>query len=187
MNSKDISQSLINRYKKSHSNNDNIYYKEIVKQKLLGCEDLMYALNCKEMQTDDAPMDAYYGTIIRPNLAIPQTQHSIKHFLLYDTSFDETARYSKDFLKYGQICFIIMCSVEDIIDKLTGIARHDLIAAIIQDEINWSNAFGTQIKLISDKATITDTTYATRTLIFEQTTTNGVTRNGRFISSEVRR
>lgn len=187
MDSKKIAQALINRYKKSHSNNDNIYYKEIIKQKLLSCEDLIYALNNAELLKEDVPMDAYYGNVIRPNLAIPETQHNIKHFLLYDTSFDETARYSKDYLKYGQICFIIMCSIEDIIDKLTGIARHDLIAAIIQDEINWSNAFGTQIRLVSDKATLTDTTYATRTLIFEQTTTNGVTRNGRFITSEVHR
>ena len=46
-------------------------------------------------------------------------------------------------------------------------ARHDLLAALIMDEFNLSNCFGTQIKCVSDKASVVDTDYACRTLIFE--------------------
>ena len=72
---------------------------------------------------------------------------------------------------------------KDIYDKYSGIARHDLIAALITDEFNWTNMFGTQIHLISDKPMVVDMNYAGRTLIFEQTTTNSIVKNGRVINS----
>ena len=52
----------------------------------------------------------------------------------------------------------------------------DLIGNIIRDKINWSNIFGLQCKLISDKESVTDTEYATRKLIFQQTTLNSITK-----------
>ena len=36
-------------------------------------------------------------------------------------------------------------------DKETGIARHDLLAALIIDDFAWSNDFGVQLRLVSDR------------------------------------
>ena len=128
----------------------------------------------------DEPFDAYYGVHIKPFLAVPETQHGVRTYILFDTSFDDKPLHN-EIMKYGELTFIISCPVEDIIDEYTGIARHDLIGAILQDEIDWSHAFGTQMKLISDKAALSDGSYATRTLIFQQTTPSGITKttNGR--------
>lgn len=78
--------------------------------------------------------------------------------------------------KYSQITFVIFCDGKDIDDKQTGIARHDLIAAIIREYFNWSNIFGTQCKLVSNKESSTDNDYITKTLIFEITTSNSITK-----------
>lgn len=52
-------------------------------------------------------------------------------------------------------------------DKMTGIPRHDLISSIIREKINWSNVFGMQAKLVSNKEAISDNNYILRTMIFE--------------------
>ena len=57
-----------------------------------------------------------------------------------------------------------------------GAARKDLIAGILIDKFNGSNIFGNQLKLISDKPSVTDNSYSTRTLVFEQKTTDSLTR-----------
>ena len=82
-------------------------------------------------------------------------------------------------MKLGQIIFYIVCDNKDIFDKDTGIARHDLLAALIVDEFNWCNDFGTQIKLVSDRPSAIDSQYVGRTLIFEQMTPNSIVKNGR--------
>ena len=61
-----------------------------------------------------------------------------------------------------------------IIEPTSGIARHDLIAALIQRDINWSSCFGMQCSLVSDRPSTTDLNYVTRTLIFECTTPRNV-------------
>ena len=54
---------------------------------------------------------------------------------------------------------------------------------LIIDEFNWSNVFGTQIHLVSNKPTALDYHYVGRTLIFEQITTNSITKNGKVVNS----
>jgi hypothetical protein len=73
-----------------------------------------------------------------------------------------------------------LCEEKNNIEKKTGIARHDLIAALIIDIFNWSNLFGPQIHLKSDVPSVVDSDYACRTLVFEQLTDNNLvkTRNG---------
>lgn len=79
-------------------------------------------------------------------------------------------------MKLLQITFYILCEEKNNIEKRTGIARHDLIGAIIMDIFNWSNLFGGQIHCVSDVPSVTDNDYATRTIIFEQTTDNNLTK-----------
>ena len=85
-------------------------------------------------------------------------------------------------MKYGQVIFNIVCDVKEIFDKNTGIARHDLLAALITDEFDWTNLFGTQVHLVSDKPISIDNNYVGRTLIFEQTTTNSIIKDKKVIN-----
>jgi len=93
----------------------------------------------------------------------------------FETSFDDDALYNPA-IKYQTIIFYIMCHEKNGIVEEIGAARQDLIAGILIDKFNGSNMFGNQLKLVSDKPSVTDNKYTTRTLIFEQKTTNSLTK-----------
>ena len=117
--------------------------------------------------------DRYFGnnSNIRPFLFIPDTQTEVKHYICYQVGFDETVRYQPG-LKDTFITFTIFVHGNDRMDKLTGIPRHDLIASIIRERFAWSNIFGMQTYLISNKESMTDSNYVVRTLVFQLTDLN---------------
>lgn len=171
--SKEDKQYLIDLKKKP--NEDIVRYKEIIKQELLKDDLLMYLLNNKELEDADAENDEYFGTSIRPAYLIPETQSQVKHFVCFECSFDAVARYNPA-IKIQQIIFYVLCHDKDLIVEDVGASRHDLIAALLIDKFNGSNKFGNQLELVSDKPSVTDSHYATRTLIFEQKTPNSMTK-----------
>ena len=172
---------------------DNIRYKEKIHDALLNNAELLYALNNEELESelfdeDDnllideetgellGEVDRYFGdnSNIRPYLFIPDTQTDVKHYVCYQIAFDELPRY-QNVQKYTEITFNIFVNGKDRTDKLTGIPRHDLIASIIREKFNWSNIFGMQTHLVSNKESITDNDYVVRTLIFQNTEVNSIT------------
>lgn len=179
MNSIDKDIQDIIEYKK-HYEKDNIYYKEKIKDKLINNSKIIHSLNNKNLDPD-CPAD-YVGENILPFYLIVETQVETKNYICFETSFDEIPRYN-DVMKIGRIIFYIICDCKTIYEKSTGIARHDLLAALITDEFNWTNMFGTQVHLVSDKPVAIDNNYVGRTLIFEQTTTNYITKNGKVINT----
>lgn len=164
---------------KKHYENDNIYYKEIIKNKLINNSSIIKSLNNSDLDPD-CPAD-YMGENILPFYLIVETQGKAKNYICFETSFTEVARYNSTY-KLGQVIFYVICDNKTIYDKETGIARHDLLAALISDEFNWTNMFGTQIKLVSDKPVAIDNNYVGRTLIFEQTTTNNIIKDRKVIN-----
>ena len=178
---------------------DNIKYKNIIKNALLNCPELLYSLHDEELESelfDDngnlymdeetgnllGEVDRYFGdnSYIRPDLFIPDTQTTVNNYVCYQVMFDELPRYGK-IQKYTEITFTIFVNGMDRTDELTGIPRHDLIASIIRERFNWSNIFGMQTHLISSKESVTDNNYLVRTLIFQVVDTNGIykTSNGK--------
>lgn len=173
---KDIQEVI--EYKKHHEI-DNIYYKEIVKNKLINNSKIIRSLNNSDLDPD-CPAD-YIGENILPYYLLIETQTKAKNYICFETSFTEVPRYN-NVLKLGQLIFYIICDNKTIYDKESGIARHDLLAALIQDEFNWTNMFGTQIHIVSDKPVAIDNNYVGRTLIFEQTTPNSIVKSQRVIN-----
>lgn len=163
------------QYKKQKGN-DNIQYKETIKDKLIKNTKIIRSLNNNDLDPD-CP-DDYYGDNILPYYLLVDVQTKTQNYICFETSFDEVARYNK-IMKLGQVIFYIICDNKDILDKETGIARHDLLAALITDEFDWSNLFGTQVKLVSDRPMAVDAQYVGRTLVFEQITPNSIVKNGR--------
>lgn len=171
---------------------DNIRYKEKIRDALLNNAELLYALNNEELESELfdgdklnidkdtgellGEVDRYFGdnSNIRPYLFIPDTQTDVKHYVCYQVMFDESPRY-QNVQKYTEITFNIFVNGKDRTDKLTGIPRHDLIASIIREKFNWSNIFGMQTHLISSKESVTDNNYLVRTLIFQITDVNSIT------------
>lgn len=173
-----------------------IQYKEKIKKTLMKCPELLYALHEKELECELfcenengdlvlnidketgellGEVDRYFGdrSNIRPYIFIPETQTDIKHYVCYQVMFDEIPRYN-DVQKYTQVTFTIFVNGSDREDELTGLPRHDLIGSIIREKFNWSNIFGSQTHLISNKESTTDNNYLVRTLIFQLVDTNGI-------------
>ena len=73
-----------------------------------------------------------------------------------------------------------LCEQKEIIERDTGIARHDLLSAIIQDTFNFTYYLGYRMKLVSDVPSTVDSHFACRVLTFEQYTDNNLvkTRDG---------
>lgn len=161
---------------KKIQNSDDIRYKQIIKEKLLNNNKIIYALHNTELEEMNAPNDEYFGINIKDYYIIPEIQSRPMNYLCYEVSFNDVSNYNK-VIKIGQVIFYICCEVNDIRDKYTGIARHDLIASILTQDFNWSNCFGNQFRLVQDKAGVLDTNYCLRTLIFEGDVTNSLSNN----------
>lgn len=184
---------LINKlidYSKS-PDDDNIRYKEKIKKILLSTPELLYALHDKDLEhelfNDDGTLntegewDNYWGenSLIRPYLFFPQTSTHKKNYICYQTMFNELVR-GNNVEKYLDITFTVFVNSGDIIDKYTGIPRHDLIAAILRERFAWTGFEISKTKPTFNKESIMDNTYLVRTLQFEIMLPNemSVTKNG---------
>ena len=185
---------LLNKFRvyTKSPDDDAISFKEKIKEQLLHCPELLYALHNSKFEDElfdengklncDGEWDKYFMTNIRPYLYIPTSQDEVRNYLCYHIGFSEFPKYNA-VEKYCDITFSIFCNGQDINDVETGIARHDLIASIIREYFNWSLVFDSRCRLVSDKETTTDNNYVTRTLVFEliklnsiTKTTNGITK-----------
>lgn len=180
---------------------DNVIFKQKIQNAFLNCPELLYAINEgsleSELFNEDGTInydgewdryfsDSYHDGNIRPYIFIPDTQEDVKNYICYQTSFEETPRYNA-VEKYALVTFTIFVHSGDRIDTDTGLPRHDLLAAIIRDKLNWTNIFGTQCNVISDRETTTDFKYVVRTLIFRCTMPNNIVQTSIFKDGDSKR
>lgn len=182
---------------------DNIRFKEIIKQRLMGnnslgsdtdkartlanSHKLLHILNtpnCDEGEPDD-----YYGISILPYYIIADTQTDVQNFVCFETSYDTYLQGMEGVVRRAQIIFYILCDVRsnNNIDRETGIARHDLLAHIITNEFNGTNCFGMQFSIVSDKPSTVDNNYAARIINLAGNTISSIRDNNRITSGTVRR
>lgn len=165
---------------KRAKNADTLKDKERIKEILLDNNKIIYMLNNKELEEADAPNDEYYGVNILPYYMINPTQSNVQNFICYEIGYNEEFRYN-DKMRINQLTFYVLCKHENIIEKHTGVARHDLIGELLLEQFEWTNYFGQVCHCVSNLSSVVDTDYACRTLIFEFNSMNGLTkpRNGR--------
>ena len=163
----------LRRYRNTPDEVD-VRYKQIIKKKLLSNNKIIYLLHNKELEDEEAAPDEYLGVNILDHYIIAPVQSNVQNFLCFETSFENVSR-GNSVMKIQQIIFYILCHNSDITVAELSSARHDVIAAEIINLFQGCNDFGTQLKLMSNKPAVTDTDYATRTLIFTQITTNSIT------------
>lgn len=167
---------------------DNIRFKEEIKRRLFSNKFIIHFLDNKDL--DESVPDEYVGVSILPYLLVPNTQTTPKNYICFKSDFNEFSKYNPS-MKYATITFTVLCESMTAIDQETGISRHDLIAYFIKDMFNHSNMFGTVCTLVSDKESVTDTNYASRTLIFEVVKQNSYvkTKNGetKIVNNEIKK
>jgi hypothetical protein len=155
-----------------------VRYKQIVIPKLLANNKILYLIHNEELEKAGAEPDEYLDINILKHYLIHPTQTNVKNFICIETSFDEVSRRNS-VMKIQQIIFYILCHHSDITVAELSSDRHDLIAAELINMFQGCNDFGTQLKLMSNKPSVVDNDYASRTLIFEQQTTNSITNDKR--------
>lgn len=154
---------------------DDIKIKEFIKKKLINNRYIIHLLNNSELD-EDCP-DEYIGTSILPYYMLEPTQTAVKHYICVDVSYEQTSRYATNkAFKEVDIYVHILCSQGDDMYGSSGIARHDLLAALVVNELNWEWVAGGKMMLISDVAGVANF-FATRTLRFRLTTDNNLAQS----------
>lgn len=162
-------------YKKD-AGKDEIYYKQIIKQQLLNNSKIIRAINSPDLDPE-SPED-YFGVNILPYyLSVFPAQTQAEAYVCFDVGFTEAPKYNQ-IMKYMQVTFWVFVNNKVIFDKQTGIARHDLLGSLIQDQFSWSNCLGAQLRCVSNRPYVTDNAFIMRTLIFQQTTPNRIVKDG---------
>ena len=192
----DTKEHMLNNFIEYTENSDdqNIRIKELIKENLLKCPELLYALHNTAYEDElfddngnllkDGDWSVYFGDNIRPYIFFPETQTEVKNYLCFKVDYTESPRYNS-IEKYVDIIFFIIVNGKDVVDKLTGIPRHDLISSILRDKFSWTNIFGNQCKIRENKEGSTDNDYITRTMIFRMTVTNSILKNSKVINYKV--
>ena len=165
---------------KDKCDSDEVRIKEIIKKTLLDDKYILHVLDNKELEAnledDGTGADAYFGVNILPYYNIAPTQSATSAFICYEVSCEKN-RYDKNTgQKKLNIIFYVLVDQKIITDKDTGIAKHDLLSALIQNKYNYTNYFGRNLHLVSNVPSVTDNQYSCRTLIFEQYTDDNVVK-----------
>ena len=174
-------QTEILRSYKTVMDDDNIRIKEISKKVLVNDPLILYLLNNKKLEEAEAAPEDYIGENILSSFIIHPTQHDVQNFICIGTDSTEDVE-DNDALKFQRISFYILCEEKNLTEKLSGLPRHDLIAARIKHNINYTNLFGTQCVLGEERETITDSDYVTRLLVFIMMTPKNIIKTNNGIS-----
>ena len=155
---------------------DNIRIKNMIKNKLESNPYIKYALNHVKHDDDyDEDDDDNITSNILPYYAVFDTQTEVDNFLCFETSYDELQRHNGTF-KLQQIIFYVLCHSRSVNDSTLGMARHDLISALLKDQFDYTDIFGMKIHCVSDKPGLVDSRYVSRTIVFEAITDNNIVK-----------
>lgn len=165
-------------YKKNYGKDD-IYHKEIIKQRLINNSHIIDVLKGKD-DLSTVP-SSFINKYIYPYYLVPDVQVRVNNYICFETNFTEVFKYNNA-IKLGQITFYVLCHVDSVYMDDLGVCKHDLLASLIIDEFNYSNLFGKQVRIVSDRAGAVDNKFILRTLVFEQETQDFITKNGKVIN-----
>lgn len=153
-------------------NDDIIEMKRLIKQKLIDDTDILEALNNPDIDIDSP--DEFLDNNIFGFIRIPTTQDTVRNFICFTVNDIEENRFN-EVMKTQYIQFNAICHLDDMKTEY-GIDRHDLLGYLIRDTFNWTNIFGLQFKLITNKESTIDSDYYCRTLQFEATKPNSLNK-----------
>ena len=149
-------------------NDDIIEMKRLIKQKLIADTDILEALHNPDIDIDSP--DEFLDNNIYGFIRIPTTQDTVRNFICFTVDDIEEHRFN-EVMKTQYVQFNAICHLDDMKTEY-GIDRHDLLGYLIRDNFNWTNDFGLQFKLITNKESTIDSDYYCRTLKFEATKIN---------------
>ena len=191
----DFMKDLIDRTHKKNKTDryDGIdIYKSIIMKELLNDQDILNTLHNENLaknikkKLDDSgnPVlvdgeeiyeidgTGYQDVAIFNFLKVPDIQSEVKNFICFEVNDIEIPRLSTVLMTKN----IIFRTISHESDYKTdyGIARQDLLAAIIKSKFDWSNMFGMHLELCSDRGRVAENGYYYREFVYETTTANNL-------------
>lgn len=151
---------------------DIIFMKRQIKQKLISDTDILEALHNPDIDIEDS--DQFLDNNIYGFLRIPKTQDTVRNFICFKVDDIEESRFN-EVMKKQYIIFTCICHLDDIKTEY-GMDRHDLLGFLVRDTFNWSNLFGLQFKLVYNQESAIDSDYYCRTLKFEAIKPNSLNK-----------
>ena len=142
---------------------DIIRKKRLIEQILYSDEDIIEILDNPDL--DPSMPEEYVGKNILPFIRIPGTQDTSKNFITF--SIDDMSLMPGNKVMKSQYVQFVVFVHKNFANTKYGVARHDLLGYLIRDIFNLSNKLGPQMELVSNKESVTDTDFYTRTLKFE--------------------
>ena len=137
--------------------------KRKIEQILYSDPDIIEVLDNPDL--DPSCPEEYVHNNIFGFLRIPGTQDVTKNFITF--TVDDVELSPNNRVMKSQFVQFVVFVHKDSIDTAYGMYRHDLLAYLIRDIFNWSNLFGLQFKLITNKESTIDSDYYCRTLQFK--------------------
>ena len=161
---------------RTHDDDLNIRFKQIVKQKLIADPRIIHVLHNDEL--DESQPDDYLGVNILSRVNLPEVQAKVKNYICFKVDLIEDLDYNTRKARV-QVTFQILCRDSDIVTEF-GIDRHDLLGYLLKDAFHMTDTFWTQCRCVFDQETLTDSHYNGRLIKFELTVPNNMveTRNG---------
>lgn len=152
--------------------NDICEAKRAIKEKLYKDPDIIEILHNATL--DPSVPDEYLDKNIFGYVRIPETITDVMNYICFDISQKQLS-VANSIMKEQYYMFYVYCHENDIKTPY-GIDRHDLLSYLIIDIFNYSNMFGTQLKLVSNTPGVMDSHYSSRCLKFEAVATNSLNR-----------
>lgn len=189
-------QAIINRSHKDGSGDcydDNERYKYRIMQMLTSNQDILWTLHNKELEKNFYYLKDEYGNFVLDEnnekikmlngdaykdvsifrfLKIPEIQSEVRNYICFEVNDVDQPRYNDKFL-IKNIIFRTVSHEEDFKTDW-GIARQDLLSAIIQSEFDWSNIFGLHIQKVTDRGRVAENGYYYREFVYETTVANNL-------------
>lgn len=149
-----------------HIDDDIISKKRIISEMLYSDPDIIEVLDNTDL--DPSCPEEYLYTNIYPFIRVPGTQDKAKSYITFMLDDIEKGRVNQNMK--SQFLQVVIFVHKDLVQTKWGTERHDLLSYLVRDIFHLSNSLGMQLKLLSNRESVTDTDYSTRTLQFEMTT-----------------
>ena len=147
---------------------DVVEMKRLIKQKLIEDVDILEALHNPDIDLDSP--DEFLDNNIYGFIRVPKIQDTVRNYICFAVDDIEENRWN-EVMKTQYIQVYCICHLDEMKTEY-GIDRHDLLGYLVRDTFNWTNIFGLQFKLITNKEKTMDSDYYCRILTFEATKIN---------------
>lgn len=147
---------------------DVVKYKNKIMNKICSIPEILELINNPEISPENP--DDMKNVNVFSRMKIPNIATNVKNYICFDYN-EKTDTYNKTF-KNVIINIGIVCHEDDIVTDYGN--RHDVIAGVIEEYLNWSDFLGYVLELVSNTESILNNTYHVRTLVFKNVATNNI-------------